>query len=131
MKRIPSTSSYLLSRPFVVAVLVMSFLMFSGSADIASAAPAPKPGNTLAAAAMQGTTNSQAGPSASGQALWAYVNEGGSLDVAAEFRNKVGAGSATKLRVRATAPSGILHEHIAGIDPSEPLPAVSYLGLTD
>ena len=97
----------------------------------ASAAPAPTVEGDLAAAALAGSSNAVAGPSVTGQVFWAYVEPGGSLDIGGEFRNLVGGGSATDLTVRATSPSGVVFTRTIPISATDPLPALSVLGLHD
>jgi hypothetical protein len=67
----------------------------------------------------------------SGQVLWAYVEDGGSLDLTVAFRNRVDGGSATTATIRALSPSGVNFEHSVPIAPNDPLPALHVLGLTD
>lgn len=97
----------------------------------ASASVAPVTVNSLAPPVLEGSSNAAAGPSVTGQVFWAYVAAGGSLDVGGEFRNFETGGTMTELRVTAVSPSGVLHSQVVPVVATDPLPALSMLGLTD
>ena len=80
---------------------------------------APVSGDSLVPAALEGSTNTAAGPSVSGQVFWAYVGPGGSLDVAGEFRNYRAGGTATAVTITVTAPSGDVFDHTVAIDEAD------------
>ncbi|GAA4082037.1 hypothetical protein GCM10023066_12680 [Nocardioides kongjuensis] len=67
----------------------------------------------------------------SGQVFWAYVEDGGSLDLTVAFRNRVDGGSATTATIRAVSPSGLTFDHTVSIAPNDPMPALHIVGLTD